>query len=70
MKQNVGGIDKAVRVIAGIGLLSLLFVLEGAAKWFGLIGLVPLATVVFGYCPLYAVLGMSTCPAVGKPGQA
>jgi hypothetical protein len=70
MKQNVGGIDKAVRVIVGIGLLSLLFVLEGAAKWFGLIGLVPLATVVFGYCPLYAVLSMSTCPASGKPGHA
>ena len=70
MKQNVGGIDKAVRVIVGIGLLSLLFVLEGAAKWFGVIGLVPLATVVFGYCPLYALLGMSTCPAGGKPGHA
>ncbi|HXV07141.1 MAG TPA: DUF2892 domain-containing protein [Burkholderiales bacterium] len=70
MKQNVGSIDKAVRVIVGIGLLSLLFVLEGGARWFGLIGLVPLATAVFGYCPLYAVLGMNTCPAGGKPGHA
>jgi hypothetical protein len=48
----------------------LLFVLEGGAKWFGLIGLVPLATAVFGYCPLYSLLGMSTCPAGGKPGHA
>lgn len=61
MKINVGLIDKVVRVAAGVGLLSLLFVLEGSARWLGLFGIVPLATGLVGYCPLYAVLGFSTC---------
>ncbi len=62
MKANVGGIDKVVRIIVGVGLLSLLFILEGAARWWGLVGLVPLGTALMGYCPLYAILGLSTCP--------
>jgi hypothetical protein len=70
MTRNVGAIDKALRMIVGIGLLSLLFVLEGGARWLGLIGLVPLATAIFGYCPLYRVLGVSTCPTAGGPKQA
>jgi hypothetical protein len=63
MKRNVGGIDKGLRIIVGLGLLSLLFILEGNARWFGLIGLVPLGTAFIGFCPLYAILGVSTCPA-------
>jgi hypothetical protein len=63
MKTNVGNIDRALRVIVGIALLSLLFILEGNARWFGLIGIVPLFTAVVRFCPLYAVLGMDTCPA-------
>jgi len=63
MKPNVGSIDRVVRVILGISLLSLLFILEGNAKWFGLIGIVPLLTATMRFCPLYAVLGMNTCPA-------
>jgi hypothetical protein len=60
MKQNVGGVDRLLRAILGVGLLSLLLLLEGNGRWFGLIGLVPLATAVLGYCPLYSVFGMST----------
>ena len=61
MKANVGGIDKALRIIVGIGLLSLLFLVAGPAKWWGLVGLVPLGTGLFGFCPLYGLFGLSTC---------
>lgn len=63
MKPNVGNADRVVRILIGLGLFSLLFLLEGNAKWFGLIGLVPLLTGTLRYCPLYAVLGLDTCPA-------
>lgn len=63
MKQNIGKTDKIVRVIAGIGLLSLLFLLDGSARWIGLIGIVPLATAAMGFCPLYPIVGMNTCCA-------
>ena len=66
MKLNVGGIDKPIRVVAGLLLLSLVFFVEGSARWIGLIGIVPLITGLVGYCPLYAVLGLSTCPAEVK----
>ena len=62
MVQNVGGIDKAIRVIVGLALLSLLFLVEGNARWWGLIGIVPILTVVMGWCPAYALLGLSTNP--------
>jgi len=70
MKQNVGGIDKVLRIVVGLGLLSLLFLLEGSAKWYGLIGLVPLGTALLGNCPLYSILGLSTCPISTKARQA
>jgi hypothetical protein len=62
MDRNVGGIDKVVRIVAGLALLSLVFLLEGGARWFGLVGLVPLATGTLGWCPLYAPFGINTCP--------
>ena len=61
MRMNVGGIDKVARIALGVILLSLLVLLEGNARWLGLIGLVPLLTALVGYCPLYAVLGVNTC---------
>jgi hypothetical protein len=67
MKSNVGSIDRVVRVLIGLVLLSLFFLLEGKAKYFGLIGLVPLLTAAIGFCPLYTVIGLSTCP-VKKEG--
>lgn len=70
MKHNVGGIDKVLRVVVGLGLLSLLFVAEGSTRWFGLIGLVPLGTALLGYCPLYTLLGLNTCAASGRTGRA
>lgn len=62
MKVNVGSADKAIRIVIGLALLSLLFLLDGRARWFGLIGLVPLLTAFTGFCPLYTLLGVSTCP--------
>lgn len=63
MKMNVGSIDKVIRIIGGIVLLSLIFILEGNARWWGLIGLVPLVTGLVGWCPAYSLIGVSTCPA-------
>ena len=59
MKKNVGGIDKTIRIIAGIGLISLVFV--GPQTMWGWIGVVPLATALSGWCPPYALLGINTC---------
>jgi len=67
MKHNVGGIDKIIRIVVGIALLSMLLWVEGNAKWFGLIGIVPLLTVAMGWCPLYTVLGINSCPAKATP---
>jgi hypothetical protein len=63
MNTNVGSIDRVVRVVLGLGLLSAVFWLEGSARWLGLIGLVPLLTAIFSFCPLYTILGIRTCPA-------
>ena len=63
MKINVGMVDKVVRIVLGLGLLSLTFLLDGNARWLGLIGIVPLVTGAVGYCPLYAILGLNTCSA-------
>lgn len=62
MTKNIGGLDRALRLVAGLVLLSLLLVLEGDARWFGLIGLVPLATGLLRWCPVYTLLGIKTCP--------
>jgi len=56
---NEHNIERAVRVLLGIGLLSLVFV--GPKTLWGLIGIVPLVTGLIGSCPLYTVLGVSTC---------
>lgn len=61
MKRNVGTPDQIFRVILGLALLSLLLLVEGPWRWAGLVGVVPLATAAFGFCPLYAALGLSTC---------
>ena len=62
MTANVGGIDRMLRIVVGIVLVSLFFVLEGNARYLGLIGLVMLATGIFRFCPAYTLLGVNTCP--------
>ncbi len=65
MKANVGGIDKLLRIVAGAVLLALTFVLgnESGLWLWGLIGIVPLATGLMGWCPFYPLLGMNSCPS-------
>jgi hypothetical protein len=61
MTHNEGTIDRVVRVALGLALLSLVVV--GPHTVLGLVGLVPLVTGLIGFCPLYRVLGLSTCRA-------
>lgn len=60
MKSNVGTADRVVRIVAGLVLLSLVFVLEGNARWWGLVGLLPFATGLVGWCAIYAPFGIDT----------
>ncbi len=60
MKANVGGIDRGLRIVVGLVLLSLVFV--GPKTLWGLAGLVPLATGFMRFCPVYPLLGINTCP--------
>ncbi|MCC5903592.1 MAG: DUF2892 domain-containing protein [Halomonas sp.] len=59
MKANVGGIDKVARIVVGAVLIGL--ALTGTIGVWGWIGLLPLASGLFNFCPLYPVLGISTC---------
>lgn len=61
MEANVGGIDRTIRIVLGIVLLSLFFVLEGNARWWGLVGVGMLATGLFRFCPAYRIFGINTC---------
>ena len=61
LSRNESAVDRAIRVTAGLGLLSLTVV--GPQTLLGLFGLLPLATGLLGSCPLYRLLGISTCTA-------
>jgi O-antigen ligase len=60
MKTNEGTIDRALRVVAGLVLIAL--AATGTVGLWGWIGVVPLATGALGWCPLYTLLGINTCP--------
>jgi hypothetical protein len=60
MKLNVGGIDRILRIVVGLALVAWALFADGPVwAW---IGIVPLATGAIGFCPLYPMIGMSTCP--------
>lgn len=59
MKTNIGQTDKILRILVGVGLLSLAFM--GPKTAFGYVGLIPLLTGLVGFCPLYKVLNLNTC---------
>lgn len=63
---NEGTVDRVLRAVVGIGLISLVFV--GPQTPWGWLGLVPLATALMGWCPLYTVLGINTCGT--KPAKS
>jgi hypothetical protein len=60
MKLNVGGLDRVLRIVAGAALIGL--TVAGTIGAWGWIGVVPLATGLIGFCPIYPLLGLSTCP--------
>jgi hypothetical protein len=61
MKKNVGGIDRILRITLGIALLIFAFVGPEGVNKLGFIGLIPLATGLMNFCPLYPIFGFSTC---------
>lgn len=58
MKINVGGLDRALRIIVGLGILGAGYYFK---SWWGLIGLGPILTGTFRFCPAYLPFGLSTC---------
>jgi hypothetical protein len=60
LPRNEHSIERVLRVVVGLALLSLIVV--GPKTLWGLVGVVPLATGLLGSCPLYTLLGVSTCP--------
>ncbi|MFK5983864.1 MAG: DUF2892 domain-containing protein [Pseudomonadota bacterium] len=64
MNKNVGGIDRILRIVAGLILISLVFV--GPQTIWGWIGAVPLLTGLFNFCPFYPLLGINTCSSCKK----
>ena len=60
MKANVGGIDKILRIAVGIALIAMAY-MNVVGVW-GYIGVVPLLTGLIGWCPVYPLLGISSCP--------
>ncbi len=59
MAKNVGTVDRSVRIVVGLGVLSLAFL--GPHTPWGYLGLVPLATGLIGWCPAYLPFGIKTC---------
>ncbi len=65
MKANIGGWDRGLRIVAGLVLIALAAM--GVVGWWGWLGVIPLLTGVVRFCPLYPLLGISTCPLHRKP---
>lgn len=64
MKPNEGKVDRILRIAVGLVLLSLVFI--GPETMWGFVGVVPLATGLIGFCPMYKILGFDTCPLTTK----
>jgi hypothetical protein len=56
---NEGVVDRVIRAVLGIGVLALAFV--GPKTVWGMLGVIPLATAIVGFCPLYKLVGINTC---------
>jgi hypothetical protein len=66
MSANMGAIDRVARLAIGLALMAYAISLgfpPTGWNWIGWIGVVPILTALVGYCPLYTVLGVSTCPS-------
>ena len=60
MKHNVGGIDRGFRLVVGIAVIGAGIYFQ---SWWGALGLIPLLTAAFAWCPVYLPSGTSTCAA-------
>jgi hypothetical protein len=58
MSKNVGGIDRILRIVVGLGLIA--YALIANVMW-GWIGVIPLGTALIGFCPAYRLIGVNTC---------
>lgn len=58
MEMNIGSTERLLRIIVGVVIIGLGLYFQ---SWWGVIGLVPLLTGLFRFCPLYKMLGMNTC---------
>ena len=58
MKSNVGSIDRIVRVVAGLAIIAAGIAFQ---SWWGVLGIIPLATATIGWCPAYLPFGISSC---------
>ncbi len=65
MCKNLGTLDRVLRIVVGLVLIALVFV--GPQTPWGWVGVIPLATALIGWCPLYRLVGLRTCP-VPKQG--
>ena len=61
MKANVGNTEKVIRIIIAIVLFSMWFFLEGNMRYIALVGIIPLVTALFSFCPLWTAFGINTC---------
>ncbi len=69
MTANVGTIDRAIKIVVGVLLIAFALRLgfpETGWNWIGWIGVIPIVTAIFGYCPAYSLIGLSTCPLTRK----
>ena len=64
MNKNIGTTDRVIRIIAGIALISLFFILQGPLRWISLAGVVLVATAIINFCPIYRIIGFK-----GTSGQ-
>ena len=60
MKRNVGGIDRVLRIVVGAALM--IMAATSVVGWWGWLGIIPLATGLVGFCALYPLLGLNSCP--------
>ncbi|MDE2305370.1 MAG: DUF2892 domain-containing protein [Gammaproteobacteria bacterium] len=65
MNLNVGTTDRVIRILAGLALIAL--AATGRIGWWGYIGVIPLLTGVFRFCPAYLLFGIRTCPMTKAP---
>lgn len=61
MTKNIGNFERILRIVVGFALIAAFFLNDSAYSWLYLLGIVPLATGVIGWCPPYQLLGINTC---------